>query len=80
MAQSRDLSRPTNLWSIWLLPLLLVGALFLVGCGDGGSTTPSSIGGGGAGGGGGDITVDLAGKVTDSTGAPVVGALVKLLL
>ncbi|MGI5843692.1 MAG: carboxypeptidase regulatory-like domain-containing protein [Candidatus Xenobium sp.] len=71
MTQSRDLSRPRN---IWLLPLLLVGALFLIGCGDGGSTTPSSIGGGGG------IADGISGKVTDYTGAPVVGALVKLLL
>ena len=80
MVQSRNLSRPTNLRSIWLLPLLLMGALFLVGCGDGGSTTPASIGGGDGGGGVVAITVDISGKVTDSTGTPVVGALVKLLL
>lgn len=73
MTQSTDLSRPTNPRSIWLLPLLLLGALFLAGCGGGGSTTPASFGGGGT------TTEGLSGRVTDSTGAPVVGALVELL-
>jgi Tol biopolymer transport system component len=76
MVQSRNLSRPTTLRSIWLLPLLLMGGLFLLEYDKAGATIPYSNGSGG----GGPIAVDISGKVTDSTGAPVVGALVKLLL
>lgn len=73
MAQCTDLSKPINKRIILLLPLLLLGVLLVAGCGGGGSTTPASFGGGGT------VTDDLSGRITDSTGAPVVGALVELL-
>ncbi|MGI5844980.1 MAG: carboxypeptidase regulatory-like domain-containing protein [Candidatus Xenobium sp.] len=76
MVQGKNLSKPNTLWIICLLLLLLLGGFFFFRCAYGGATTPSSIGGEG----GGPIAVDISGKVTDYTGAPVVGTMVKLLL